>query len=63
MEERLVYPCKLVYRGQAWYLQGWCTSRKAERFFKLTRMRNIRMTGRTSNITKQASADKSSESL
>ena len=52
MEQRLVHPWKLVYKGQAWYLQGWCTSRKAERFFKLSRMRNVSMTGRTANIAK-----------
>ncbi len=54
MEQRLVHPWKLVYKGQAWYLQGWCTSRKAERFFKLSRMRNVTMTGRTANIANLA---------
>lgn len=57
MEQRLVHPWKLVYKGQAWYLQGWCTSRKAERFFKLSRMRNVSMTGRTANITKAAAGE------
>ena len=52
MERRTVHPWKLIYKGQAWYLQGWCTTRKAERFFKLSRMRNLEMTGRTANITK-----------
>ncbi len=51
MERRTVHPWKLIYKGQAWYLQGWCTSRKAERFFKLTRMQNLDMTGRVANIT------------
>ena len=51
MERRTVHPWKLIYKGQAWYLQGWCTTRKAERFFKLTRMQNLDMTGRTANIT------------
>ena len=52
IERRTVHPWKLIYKGQAWYLQGWCTSRKAERFFKLTRMRNFNMTGRDANVTK-----------
>ena len=51
MEKRTVHPWKLIYKGQAWYLQGWCTTRKAERFFKLTRMQNLDMTGRNANIT------------
>ena len=52
IERRTVHPWKLIYKGQAWYLQGWCTSRKAERFFKLTRMQNFNMTGREANVTK-----------
>ena len=52
IERRTVHPWKLIYKGQAWYLQGWCTSRKAERFFKLTRMQNFNMTGRDANVTK-----------
>ena len=52
MERRTVHPWKLFYKGQAWYLQGWCTLRKAERFFKLTRIQNLDMTGRAANITK-----------
>ena len=52
MERRTVHPWKLIYKGQAWYLQGWCTLRKAERFFKLTRIQNLNITGRAANITK-----------
>ena len=46
MESRNVHPWKLVFRGQAWYLLGFCTTRNAERFFKLSRIRNLRQTGR-----------------
>ena len=56
-ENRIVHPWKLIYKGQAWYLQGWCTTRKAERFFKLTRMQNLDITGRTANITKLAAKE------
>ena len=59
LEKRIVHPWKLVYRGQAWYLQGWCTSRKAERFFKLTRMRNVEMTGRSATVTKKENPSES----
>ena len=57
MERRTVHPWKLIYKGQAWYLQGWCTTRKAERFFKLTRMQNLDMTGRAANITRIAAKE------
>ncbi len=50
-EKRTVHPWKLIFRGQSWYLYGWCTSRKAERFFKLTRMRNLIMTSKEANIS------------
>jgi len=52
-EHRIVHPWKLVYRGQAWYLNGWCTARKAERFFKLSRMVNVSQTGKPADITKK----------
>lgn len=61
-EHRIVHPWKLIYKGQAWYLQGWCTTRNAERFFKLTRMRNISMTSRTATITRQTIPNTSSSS-
>ena len=54
VENRTVHPWKLVYKGQAWYLQGWCTARKAERFFKLTRMKNVLMTGKSAGVSKNS---------
>ena len=57
IERRTVHPWKLIYKGQAWYLQGWCTSRKAERFFKLTRMQNFNMTERDANVTRIAAKE------
>ena len=55
-EKRTVHPWKLIFRGQSWYLLGWCTSRKAERFFKLTRMRNLVMTSKNANIVRNITA-------
>lgn len=49
-ERRTVHPMKLVYRGQAWYLYGWCTARKAGRYFKLSRMLNVTRTGRAASL-------------
>ena len=42
--ERIVEPLKLVFKGQGWYLYGYCRKREANRFFKLTRMNNINIT-------------------
>lgn len=53
-ERRIVHPWKLVFRGQSWYLSGWCTTRKAERFFKLTRIRNLVTTSKNANLTRKA---------
>ena len=46
VERRTSQPWKLVFRGQAWYLFAWCEQKNDERFFKLSRMRNVRQTGR-----------------
>ena len=57
-ERRTVHPWKLIFRGQSWYLHGWCTTRKAERFFKLTRMRNLVLTSKSANITRSVAVAK-----
>ena len=38
---RTVEPLKLCFKGQAWYLYGFCRDRRDARLFKLSRMRNI----------------------
>ena len=53
LEHRTVHPWKLIYRGQAWYLRGWCSVRKAERFFKLSRMINVEETSCLANVTEK----------
>ena len=40
-EGRSVQPWKLLFKNQAWYLYGWCNQKKEERFFKLSRIRNL----------------------
>lgn len=37
---RTADPWKIVFRGQAWYLYGFCHSKKEPRYFKLNRMQN-----------------------
>lgn len=41
--KRKVEPLKLCFKGQGWYLYGYCHTRQAERFFKLTRMRKLEL--------------------
>ncbi|MDL2219405.1 YafY family transcriptional regulator [Ruminococcaceae bacterium OttesenSCG-928-O06] len=43
--QRQVHPARVVFRGQGWYLYGYCLLREDYRFFKLTRMRDVRLTG------------------
>lgn len=38
---RHVDPWKIIFRGQAWYLYGFCKTRNAPRYFKLSRIRNL----------------------
>ncbi|MDD2972591.1 MAG: YafY family protein [Lachnospiraceae bacterium] len=42
--ERKVEPLKLVYKGNSWYLHGYCRTREDFRFFKLHRMREVQVT-------------------
>ena len=39
--ERRVEPYKLYFKGQAWYLYGYCLLRQDFRFFKLRRLREL----------------------
>lgn len=39
--KRNVYPLKLCFKGQSWYLYGYCNTRHDNRFFKLTRIKEL----------------------
>lgn len=43
--ERIVEPMTLVLKGAAWYLFAFCITRSDYRIFKITRMKNIEVTG------------------
>lgn len=43
---RQVLPAKLVFKGQAWYLQGFCLDRQNYRTFKISRIRGLSVTQR-----------------
>ena len=41
IRERIVQPCKLAYKGMAWYLKAFCTERQDFRVFKLSRILDL----------------------
>jgi predicted DNA-binding transcriptional regulator YafY len=43
--QRSVEPMQLLFRGQAWYLWGYCRTRQAFRTFRISRIRNLVVTG------------------
>lgn len=45
--KRIVEPLKLVFKGQAWYLSGYCREKKDTRYFKISRIKNLTFTGET----------------
>ena len=44
---RQALPARLVFKGQAWYLQAFCLDRQNYRTFKLSRIRELAVTQRT----------------
>lgn len=40
---RTVQPLKLCFKGQSWYLYAFCTARQEDRFFKLLRIKKLRV--------------------
>ena len=43
ISERIVQPCKLVYKAKAWYLKAFCTERQDWRIFKLNRILDLEL--------------------
>ncbi|MCT4604914.1 MAG: YafY family transcriptional regulator [Marinisporobacter sp.] len=40
-KSRMVEPIKLVFKGQGWYLQGFCQDQQAIRVFRISRINNL----------------------
>ncbi|URZ03044.1 helix-turn-helix transcriptional regulator [Clostridium felsineum] len=47
---REVCPLKLYFKGQSWYMYGYCRMRKDYRFFKLRRVKNLYMIEESFNM-------------
>lgn len=41
--ERCIEPLKLLFKGQSWYVYGFCLSKEALRFLKVSRIRQLRL--------------------
>lgn len=44
---RLVWPNKLFFKSDTWYLQGYCLSKKDYRVFRLSRISDLKITNKT----------------
>lgn len=44
---RSMEPMRLVFKGQAWYLWGYCKTRKDFRTFRISRIKNLSLTNET----------------
>ncbi len=44
---RIVEPRKLIFKGQAWYLLGFCREKKDYRYFKITRINTLTISNET----------------
>nr|WP_090885926.1 YafY family protein [Evansella caseinilytica] len=44
---RSIEPLRLIFKGQAWYLSGYCRTRQAFRTFRISRMKHIVVTNET----------------
>lgn len=51
--KRTAEPIKIVFKGQGWYLYAFCRDKQAFRFFKLTRMKDVKVL--TESFTREAS--------
>ncbi len=48
---RSIEPKKLTFRGQAWYLYGYCKDKKDFRYFKISRIKNLIVTTEVFSIS------------
>lgn len=48
-----VLPARMVFKGRAWYLQGWQLEKEAYRTYRLSRVLNVRDTGKTMTLPQQ----------
>lgn len=52
-QTRTVQPFKIVFKGQAWYLFCFCNEKNQSRFFKLSRMKELKVLNAFNTVTEQ----------
>lgn len=66
-KKRSIEPMRLIFKGQAWYLWGYCRIRQDFRTFRISRIKNLSLTHETfkrripESIEKQEPSEKSKE--
>lgn len=60
---RRIEPYYLIFKWTSWYLWGWCMEKEAFRLFKLNRLDDLKLTGRTFSKHCGALPDLSSEKV
>ncbi len=40
---RVIEPMRLIFKGQAWYLSGYCSTKKGFRIFRISRIKNVKV--------------------
>jgi len=58
---REIEPLKLIFKSKTWYLWGWCCSRNDFRIFRLTRIKNLKMTDKYFNRERVRQLNNSNE--
>lgn len=62
-DERCIEPYYLIFRWSSWYVWGWCTKREDFRLFKLNRMENLHLTGKSFDKRQAAIPDLGNERI
>jgi len=58
---RSAEPLQLMYKGNAWYLWAWCRNKEAFRLFRISRMKNLRVTDITFSIRHTSASAETAE--
>lgn len=56
--DRLIEPIRLLFKGQAWYINGFCRTKEAFRIFKISRIKNLTLTNETFTRNEQENIEK-----
>lgn len=61
--ERIIEPARLLFKGQAWYVYGFCRVKEAFRVFKITRIKNLTLSNETFTRKEKDNMDNNPQDL